>query len=169
MGRASPPVPAHTLARAAGAGVYGATLVKRATHNGSIGRRRPRPINGVIAQPDGRASADPYGRLPTWARPIPGEDIKAYGERLGLKIHMDSLSRSLAGDTAAHAKWREQALKGLGLGQMMHVDVNARDDREWLRGLTDDELLVLKRLKDEALARLHAPKALDSAEEAVSG
>lgn len=79
--------------------------------------------------------------------------MEAYRDRVGLLINLDSLERSLRGETAAHAKWREQANKGLGIGQRMELDVTARQEQQWLEQLTEAELLMLKALRDRALAR----------------
>jgi hypothetical protein len=80
---------------------------------------------------------------------------------LGLAIHQDSLERSLRGDTAAHAKWREQALKGLGLGQRTELDITGRSDDKWLSYLTDSELESLETLHKAAMQRMNTPPHFD--------
>jgi hypothetical protein len=102
-------------------------------------------------------SKHPSERLPQWAKPLPNEDTRKYAERLGFAIHQDSLDRSLRGDTAAHAKWREQALKGLGLGQRTEIDVSAHQDDKWLAFLTDVELEALETIHKAALQRMSTP------------
>jgi hypothetical protein len=114
------------------------------------GKRKP---NGVIQQSARLDKTDPSERLPLWAKPLPRESVEDYAARVGPAIHQDSLERSLRGDTAAHAKWREQALKGLGLGQRQEIDITARQDEAWIRSLTDEELEALAALKQAALAR----------------
>lgn len=107
-------------------------------------------------------SVHPSERLPGWAKPLPNEDTRKYAERLGFAIHQDSLDRSLRGDTAAHAKWREQALKGLGLGQRTEVDITAGQSDEWLRYLTADELQALDTLHKLALQRMSVPPQIEA-------
>lgn len=102
-------------------------------------------------------SKHPSDRLPAWAKPLPGEDVHKYADRLGLAIHLDSMERSLRGDTAAHAKWREQAMKGLGLGQRSELDITARQE-DWTRNLTDEELRSLVSLQKAAQERQSIPQ-----------
>jgi hypothetical protein len=120
-------------------------------------RKRERQVDGVITAPLTATSKHPSERLPAWAKPLPNEDTRKYAERLGFAIHQDSLDRSLRGDTAAHAKWREQALKGLGLGQRTEIDVSAHQDDKWLAFLTDVELEALETLHKAALQRMSNP------------
>jgi hypothetical protein len=103
--------------------------------------------------PSNRKEVEPSERLPVWAKPLPRETLEQYADRLALRIHLDSLERSTRGDTAAHAKWREQALKGLGLGQKQEIDIKASRDDAWLQSLTDEELSQLDTLKQTAIAR----------------
>ena len=103
-------------------------------------------------------SKHPSERLPEWAKSRTGESVKDYAERISLTLHQDSLERSLRGDTAAHAKWREQALKGLGLGQRTELDITGRSDDKWLQYLTDSELEALETLHKVALQRMSTPQ-----------
>ena len=103
-------------------------------------------------------SVHPSERLPEWFRNRTGESVKDYAERISLTLHQDSLERSLRGDTAAHAKWREQALKGLGLGQRTELDITGRSDDKWLQYLTDIELEALETLHKVALQRMSTPQ-----------
>ena len=121
-------------------------------------KKRPvRTIDLPLADPK---SKHPSERLPEWAKSRTGESVKDYAERISLTLHQDSLERSLRGDTAAHAKWREQALKGLGLGQRTELDITGRSDDKWLQYLTDSELEALETLHKVALQRMSTPPAL---------
>ena len=118
------------------------------------GKRVP-VIDLPLADPK---SKHPSERLPEWAKSRTGESVKDYAERISLTLHQDSLERSLRGDTAAHAKWREQALKGLGLGQRTELDITGRSDDKWLQYLTDAELEALETLHKVALQRMITPQ-----------
>lgn len=128
-------------------------MVGRAMVKSTTSRKPPRKPDGVIAQSAAHERADPYGKLPAWARPLHGERLEEYRDRLGMKIGLDSLIVSFRGDTAAHAKWREAAMKSLGLGNKVELDITARQDDVWLARLTDQELEQLAELKQVALAR----------------
>ena len=120
------------------------------------GKKRPvQTIDLPLADPN---SKHPSERLPEWAKSRNGESVKDYAERISLTLHQDSLERSLRGDTAAHAKWREQALKGLGLGQRTELDITGRSDDKWLQYLTDAELEALETLHKVALQRMSIPQ-----------
>ena len=112
----------------------------------------------MITQLERPKSKHPSESLPEWFRNRTGESVKDYAERISLTLHQDSLERSLRGDTAAHAKWREQALKGLGLGQRTELDITGRSDDKWLQYLTDSELEALETLHKVALQRMSTPQ-----------
>src|SRR3990167_1798850 len=103
-------------------------MVKSTNGGRAKQRKQVRRVEGVIEGLVRPTSKPPSETLPKWLRPSPGMDTHAYAQTFGLAIHLDSLHRSLKGDTAAHAKWREQALKGLGLGQRQELDITARQD-----------------------------------------
>lgn len=133
-------------------------MVASANGRNAKARNGKRQVEGVITQPLTVKSVHPSERLPAWAKPLPKEDVRAYADRLGLAIHLDSMERSLRGDTAAHAKWREQALKGLGLGQRTELDITGRSDDKWIQYLTDEELASLELLHTRALQRMQTPQ-----------
>ena len=137
----------------------GRAMAKGANGIGAKPRKSPRRVDGVITQLERPKSKHPSESLPEWFRNRTGESVKDYAERISLTLHQDSLERSLRGDTAAHAKWREQALKGLGLGQRTELDITGRSDDKWLQYLTDIELEALETLHKVALQRMSTPQS----------
>lgn len=138
-------------------------MVKRTT--GKMRKQHQQAVSTqtVIEQLVEPTSKPPWETLPSWLLPpdrkMNGMDVRKYAETFGLAIHLDSLKRSTKGDTAAHAKWREQALKGLGLGQRTELDITGRSDDAWLKYLTDAELQALETLHTVALQRMNAPQS----------
>ncbi len=107
------------------------------------GRMVPAALAKAIASGD---------ELPTAWAPRPGEDLVAWGNRVNVTLVADTLLKSRRYEDQAFGwHYLQLALDRLSPAKQA-IDITARQD-DWLRNLTQDELIALDRLRQEALAR----------------
>ena len=92
----------------------------------------------------------PPGQVPQWVIPLPGESKDEWSDRIYLDWCRYQVEQGFGDDLVA-LKRHELAAKQLWPVRQ-ELDITARQD-DWLRHLTDEELLVLKGLRDRALGR----------------
>jgi len=89
--------------------------------------------------------------VPEWVELKSGETLEAWKDRIHQHFLQFQLNQGFKHDLVA-LKRHELAAKQLWPVKQ-ELDITARRDQDWTRHLTDEELLVLKSMKDEALAR----------------
>ena len=116
-------------------------LMDRVRDPGGTGKFVPRrPENGNTPS-----------HVPEWVELKSGETLEAWKDRIYLEWCKYQISQGFQHDLVS-LKRHELAAKQLWPVKQ-ELDITARRDQDWTRHLTDEELLVLKSMKDEALAR----------------
>ena len=115
--------------------------------------------------PKTSGNGNPPDQPPAWVNTMEGETLEEWKDRIYQHFLQYQLNQGFKHDIVG-LKRHELAAKQLWPIKQ-ELDITARQD-DWLRHLTDEELLVLKGLRDRALARNSAiPLPSDSMSDAV--
>ena len=96
-------------------------------------------------------NGNPPSHVPEWVELREGETLEQWKDRIHQHFLQYQLNQGFQHDLVS-LKRHELAAKQLWPVKQ-ELDITARRDQDWTRHLTDEELLVLKSMKDEALAR----------------